>query len=282
MNIIEDKENKIINVSFDNFSEVAEFIATKQPDIEYYSETYRNPGFCDTTYHQAVKYMLNGWPEGIKRIDAMASQISEKIEVDKWHEGIQMDVVGDYIDMGQAIAGQPECFGRIELLPSEQKEILIIISVAYSCFIAENSIYNRGAAIVSLIETLRRKHRVVIQLNQRVEHSGPGASYGKKSPGVYTIDLTFNMDATKEFSRDLLAFYCANSAFLRRIIFKIEELLLETGKCGGNYGGPRGVYNPPKHAIVIDNMGNNYRQFDTMESSIQYIHNILKAYKERK
>ena len=278
-----EEKGREITLTFDNMYELFDYIQQNDKNKlgPYYSETYEKESyFCKWSWKEAVEMLGSGWKEGVDKMMDITANINDKISAKSADLDVYADVQGEFIDMGAVMEGVPECFGRMDLAPAKRSELYVMVSSAYSCGIHEDTIYNRGAAIVSLLEHLKNRYHVILQISQDVAGITPGRSpHGKyKYNTSYNISIKVNVDTSRDFSRDMAAFCLANPAFLRRIMFKVEELLLETNECGGGYGHPADVKDVPNHAIVFQSLIYNNKYFQDADSAAAYITKLLKQY----
>jgi len=269
---IKEIEQGKFEIEFENFMEVAEYCDN---DGNSHSCTYTRSDFCRDSFDEAVKMLTSGWKDGVKEIDKLSTRITRTIPTkDDFAYEIEHDVVGDYIDMGRYMTGEPECFGRIDILPLPKETINILVNMAVAWHIKQDIIYNRGAAITTLIEKLRRRYHVTLQFMHYAERS-----YGANPNNVKSIKMIFNMDLDNEFSRDLIAFYSANSAFVRRIAFRIMEKITKQQECGG-YGTCVPYKDIPKDTIYFREMIRETTDgiFNTTENAARYVERVLERY----
>jgi hypothetical protein len=218
---------------------------------------------CIYTWEQAIEMLRFGWKEGAERITEIANSFSGKLDVveEKAFE-IEYDVVGDYIDMGRFMSGEPECFGRIDIVEREKQSITVKVSASFAAHVKSSTIERRGAAILSLIEKLRRNNHVKLIIENKTYFN------------MYNKELTIqcHIDTHNEFSRDQLAFYLANSAFLRRILWNVKETVFDTNKAS-DYGSPR---DGEEGNFYFNSLTSNNYPWSNNSDATEYIEKLLK------
>jgi hypothetical protein len=251
-------KGKTIEMSFDSVSEILDYISDT-PESNY-SRGYNKPSFCPFTWEESIRLFREGWPDGVKDITFQADRINDQIDEASGY-GIEQDVTGDYIDVGSYLEGVPECFGKMVTAEGPKDEVEIIVSATVSARVDKSTVFNRGAAIASLIDQLRRTHFVKL-------------SFVVKVTGIMGSDITtyFHVNMQNEYSRDLIAFMAANAAYLRRIWFSVAEKVLERDECGG-YGHVSDI-TPPPGVIYFEGLTTN-EGWETIDEATQRVQAIL-------
>jgi hypothetical protein len=239
----------------------------KDTPESHHSREYSNHDFCKYSWDEAITMLKYGWHEGITKMKYAMDKINAKLdEVDGM--GILMDTEGDYLDIGSYLAGIPECFAKV--IPAEGFKRIIPVytgaSVVYS--ISQDNIYNRGAAIMALVERLLMTHRVDLVVYE----------FAEDVVGSKHIEAYFHIDTDNDFSHDSMAFYVANQSFLRRIMFSLDERVFNRSNCGG-YGSVNQNYHPelPKDCIHFPAMkpGAEADKFATIDKAKEEVQRIL-------
>jgi len=258
---------KLHKIEFDDYQDILNYLADyDNPNSN--AQTYDQPEFCKFSFDQALEMLKSGWPEGVKEVADITETITDKITRDA-ATTVSYDVTGDFLDVGTYLTGQPECWGLMETIEGPKNEIDIIVNVTYSYSVKQETIYNRGAAITALIDQLQKTHFVNVKFVQRVDDSG---SFNGKD-----FELTFNVNTKNDYSRDLIAFYAANSSFLRRLIFAIEEKYCKRDRCG-SYGcivKPDGI--DAKNTVYFKEVTND-SQWNTPETAAAEVKKLIEEY----
>lgn len=258
MNITKTKKGKTVEMSFESVSEILSYISDT-PESNH-SRNYNKPSFCPFTWEESIGLFREGWPDGVKDIAFQADRINDQIDEASGY-GIEQDVTGDYIDVGSYLEGVPECFGKMVTAEGPKDEVEIIVSATVSVRVDKSTVFNRGAAIASLIDQLRRTHFVKL-------------SFVVNVTGITGSDITtyFHVNMQNEYSRDLIAFMAANAAYLRRIWFSIAEKVLGRDECEG-YGSVSDI-TPPPGVIYFEGLTKN-EGWETIDEAIQRVQAIL-------
>lgn len=258
-----EKNPKDITIVFDGVTDVLEYI--KHVDAENHSVNYRDTYFCKFSWETAIELFRNGWKDGVNEIQNIQDKIESKLESSEQKSkfDVDYDVAGDFIDMGRVMTGEPECFGFVA--PQQKETIKIQVNITYNANIEQDTVYRRGAAITTVIEKLRERYHVVIEFIERANYSG---NYETE---FFTTIL--RVDTTNDFSRDTVAFCTANSAYLRRIGFAINEVALGYKSCGG-YGHTEDI-KPDANALYFPAIMTNNGPWATTETTTREINRIL-------
>ncbi len=272
--LIADIPNKVrsgqkVELHFYSVDSILEYI--KKADSMFpggtYSHTYPNGDFCSFSWQQSVEMLRSGWPEGVKEIDLKTKAIEHQIS--EVRPEYQHELQGDYLDIGHYLSGQPDCFMTVKPVEYERPEVDIMMNTSYSSGISQEVIINRGAAITALIDALQRDHFVNLVFVQRAT-----GYFGNKTE--MDVNIFFHVNTQNDYSRDLISFVAANPAWLRRIIFSVEEIALNERDCG-SYGTPQDII-PGKDSIYFPCLRSNseYKhRFITMESTIQEVERLI-------
>jgi len=250
-----------IRVEFSSASEILGYVAGVGRSNHSVSRGC-DSSFNPFTWKESVEMLKGGWPEGVKEIAFNTDKINDAIDEASGY-GIEYDTSGDYIDIGAFLEGTPECFGKVVTAEGPKETVKIVVAVTAAHYVDQELIRNRGAAICALVDQLRKTHfvslDVVINVNGCMRHD---------------IRTTFHLDMENGYSRDLLAFYIANPAMLRRIWFAIVEVATGHENCDGYGMVVEGE--PVKDAInfpMIDN--HNRHLWSTVESSAKQVQRML-------
>ena len=267
------KHGEYTRFEFYNHHEILDYVMqNEQP--EPYSKAAMSDRYCPYTWDETIENLKTGWPEGVGRMSEIAEKFKTRIAEDKAYS-INHDVTGDFLDIGRYMTGEPECFGCIIEEPRPTETLDITVEVGQPSANDSANIYNRGAAITALIDELQKQYFVNLKLIVKTEDSG------FMNPETYEnekMELIFYIDTQNEYSRDLLAFYLSNSAFLRRIIWSIFETYFKQDHvgCYGNYGKQR--YFPEGNELFFRALRRDLEKFENEEKSMAEISYILEQY----
>jgi len=174
-------------------------------------------------FETAIKLARTGWPKGLDKIRELKIQIDPIIskyfpKLD-YSEELYSNIVGGAVNIGNYINGVPDCMINFKPNYESLKEGKIlqrfIIGAGHISNINHDTIFNRGACIVSLVEAMLK---FGWQLELWYSHT-----VQKGNDNFYTSQILL-----KEFDQpadiDKLAFAFAHPSMLRRLIFSSEEL----------------------------------------------------------
>ena len=98
-------------------------------------------------FESAVKLLKEGWPEGRKKILNIKDQIEDDLVNQVKTININYDVVGEQVDVGLFLAGEPECMAVFDNKEGMGKGVVkIMVNITASANINKQLIINRGAA----------------------------------------------------------------------------------------------------------------------------------------
>jgi hypothetical protein len=206
---------------FEDSTELYEFISARGYDNNH-SHLPMSNSFCKYSWNEALEFLNTGWKEGVTDIDVRVNEIESAHT--KEAPTVQYDVEGNWIDIGAYLSGEPECMGNMIMAPAPKQTVTICVNCTASAYVQQEHIFNRGAAITAIIDQLLDKYFVDLQFTFDTSYRG----------GTHMI---FKVDTKNMYSRELVAFYSANSAFLRRVFFMVCEQLNKEADCG-SYGQP--------------------------------------------
>jgi len=268
------KNGKYTRLEFKNCQDIQGYLAKHYLD-DSVSHRDRTGTFCNYTWTEATRYLRSGWTEGIARVDEISTSLKSTITEDAETYNIQYDVTGDYIDMGRYMTGEPECFGSVTTEPMPMENLNITIDTCFSASVRQDCIYNRGAAITTIVDELQKKYFITLKLVARLGANERMLTNGKKDP----LEIVFNIDMKNEYSRDLLAFYTANSAFFRRICFAIMEIYFNRSSLG-SYGHVDALPRNENEVIFPAGSSEVNKKYQDKETTLREIKRVLKEYQK--
>lgn len=201
------------------FESVGEFLADACLGDHPDSHKPGNEDFSGTrTFKQAVALATKGWPEGRERLESLRAELESTVRraVEAKSATLAWDVVGDFIDVGRVLEGEPESCGSYaddEDGTAKTKVIRIVANVSALGLVEGPQIFSVGAAIYAAIDLIE-------SLGSRVELWL--ASGSQKCGGDRLNVLVKVKDAAQPFEGDRLAFYLCHPAGLRRLFFSVE------------------------------------------------------------
>ncbi len=203
------------------------------------------------TLDEAISLAEHGWPEGARLLSDTVKGIDIDDLVGQRHVPVFIpDFGGDEVDIDRYLQGEPENMLRQDVeYDANGKLATLYVNVTNSASVSSERIMRRGAVLLASHELLTR------------------AGY---SLGIIAVEAASKNDTHVEYhipivehgqyaNVDTLAFCLANPAFLRRLVFTLNEneddslrrTMSYVGR--GGYGMPtRMALEPRPHSFVID------------------------------
>lgn len=229
---------------FDTWDSMVDY--TLHPDCNTSGKGYSTtdtPEWCGTsTWEEAVELARSGYNAPLPEINRLSDEIQYNIGTGLMNSfETTYDSSGAEVDIGRYVSNDPDCM--IEAVPVRISKvgrvITILISGSYSAGTDLAAHSKRGAAIVSLIDTLERlQHSCEIWLQNTVF---------AESMRMNRFTTLVRLKAPEEpVDIPKLAFAIMHPASLRRVIFNVEDQESDTicatfgfrYKGLGNYGYP--------------------------------------------
>lgn len=186
-------------------------------------------------FAQAEQLARFGWADGLDRMDDVfrnvAAQVSGGDEIlARFCES------GEEVDVGMYLEGDPECMIEYVQSPSNKRVVRMVVSASFSGAVSRESIFNRGAAVMAVVDGLEdRGIRVELVLD-----------FSVTSRGANHYRTAIIKAAEEPMDRDRIVFAICHPSMLRRLIFRLHETESEAKwreLGGGSYGY---VLNPEK------------------------------------
>lgn len=199
-------------------------IAEQVPDKNH-SREYRSRDFCSDTYEKALEYMRSGYKCEADKLSRIYQKTKGLVEFKELT--YVKETNGLFFDVGEVLQGIPECwYAHGEDAP--KKVLDIYVDTQYHCGITQESVMNRGAAIVAVVDKLSQDYCVNL-------YGVIAADSGK----TWSHRVFIKID-TQPIDLDEIAFLFTCPAFVRRIYFGLAETWEKEDSlsyCG--YGKPR-------------------------------------------
>lgn len=213
-------EDKIVRFdSFDAFVEAAKIVPpTANPRDG--SRASRSPG--DTFYgvaqfDDAVALATAGWSDGARRCSELRASVDGAVReaVVSRKAGYGWEVVGDCVDIGKFLTGEPECW--LTSVPDGESTagpiVRLVANVAASASVGMESLFVRGAIVFAAIDVLESLgHRVELVVAR-------GTTVHGKTLNIFVTVKSAN----QPLDADRLAFCLCHPAFLRRLAWSVGE-----------------------------------------------------------
>lgn len=219
------------------------------PDGGAVASVYKEPSadwdMC-AGYDGAVRMAVRGWADGLRGIDSLlvaGSPDAGRLAFDVVH-----DVVGDTVDVGVFLEGEPECMSSY--VPTVKPVFELMLNVAASVGVSAETLQRRGAIVFGVCRSLELMgYSVGITANWSVER------------GDYYSEINVRVKEPSEYiTPEVAAFWLTHPACLRRVFFRIgESLSYDHRRAGGfikgsGYGQPTECRNIPGGCLYFGDM----------------------------
>ena len=254
-------------VTFESAEDIYEYIKDSPTDMVSHQEV--ESGFNLHEWPDVLDMLHTGYSEGAAELDATLETLTKGIgeqDRDVWN----MDVSGDFIDIGEYMTGSPECFMKQETIKEFGELVKIRVNVTFLAGVTTTTILNRGAVAMALVDAISKTNPVELEI---ILCSKSASTH---SPS-HLIDVRYKTTMEGGYSRDLVAFMLTHPDYMRRCGFAVRELIYPNGVAMG-YGSStdlskqeqaEGIYFPCLH----DN-----RDYKTMGKAIEKFKELLAPY----
>lgn len=177
-------------------------------------------------WKESKKLALTGWQEGLIEVDKFQARVNELITSKIIRHKPVYAVAGNYIDIGNYLSNDPECFIAKEYDENNHKGkiITIVCSISFSWTITPETIIQRGAMICALVDAIEYAgYRAEVIANVALAGNSSDRDGSNKDRDWLEIDVTIKK-ANQALNRIELAFCLAHPAMFRRVMFSIAEI----------------------------------------------------------
>jgi hypothetical protein len=221
-----------------------------------------NPDYSwtfDVSYDEAVKMLHDGWEEGVQKVTALAQPIpSVNRFVDKF------DFAGYRPDVPRYLSGDMRSMIRRGSERKPKPTMSIVVSIGVNCMVKARSMWNFGAAMVSLIDRLESK-------GVRVEVQALWVTETNTARTCLSVGLKRAEDALDISS---LAFSLSHPAMLRRLMFAALERTRQPYDrvygCSKSIIYETDMVIPTPGALYIGGIGSSGNACYTLSDALEY------------
>lgn len=178
--------------------------------------------FGSYTFDQAVALAKTGWAEGAARVSDIRSSLDRYVEASKVQACQQFawDVVGDFVDVGRVLSGEPEACGSYSQCETgrfgSQRVVRLYANLGVSAGVKAEAIFARGAVVLAAVDILE-------SLGLRVElWAAKATSRSSGAPAQHQVEVLVKA-ANQPVDVDRLAFVLCHNASLRRLFWSHQE-----------------------------------------------------------
>lgn len=211
------------------------------------------------------------WPAGRERMSQVVADAGRAAHMLPY--GDDQSVVGHTLVVPDYVSGIPDCWIQAE--EEDQTPILTIgVSVIASATCAADSMFNRGAAVLSLVDSLESQG---IRCKVSAVYCAQWTDSGKNHMTIEDVSVKNIGD---HWNLDKAAFMLAHPGFMRRILFGMVErgATVEARKITDNsYGIPCGTTHSKQikdamgYDIFIPELTRGDRRYETIEGALECV-----------
>ena len=212
---------KLIRHDFENIGDYVSFLGQNhRVTVNASSDSQAATAWNGSTKSlaDAVSLVDTGWAAGAAKVAKWSGKLSCFLDAARAVKARQFawDVVGDYVDVGKYLTGEPECFGAdVEEQDSTSGRIVSIrLNNCVSGALQPDAIIARGVAVlvaVDLLESCGRRCEVIVCQSTETSTLKVDGNIVVKRPSE-PVDL------------DRLAYSVAHPGFFRRLGFRFMEV----------------------------------------------------------
>lgn len=254
----------MIKENFTSFPEFVDKAIRGKSTLREMSRSSRRSGYDEWaggSWEDCAKLARTGWRKGAEKIEKMAAPLLTSITSHMRRQEIVFDVQGDSIDIGTFMTGFPEPFIRWDETELEAKTygkfVHVVCNVAASSYFTTEQLFSKGAAVCTVVDALEMTgHRVSVDVVSMVSPSSNyGYDYGNRRGSDDKYMLTVRVKEPEDsLNLESIAFACAHSGMLRRLIFSMEEQQPQAiiDRYGFSESGGYGVPEDPQKKLDCD------------------------------
>jgi len=222
---------------FESFDDFIDYVSNTRPVWEKSSLASEQDDFKfnqTDSFDHAVDLASNGWEAGRDLMSDVIDEFDSNLVHAIALETRELDVGGDFPDVGIAVTGDPVCMENVTMAETPSPVIRIGVSGTFNYKVKGKQVMYRGGAIASYVDALENQGwRVELVWNGQSVTSGTGK----------LDDLEFQImlkEANQPVDIDRLSFALAHPAMLRRLEFRLDETIADAEEnfCFG-YGSAR-------------------------------------------
>lgn len=213
----------------------------------------------------SLRMAVEGW-DGAAKVLSMASQVVDKVVTNIPRQVPELAVSGHYPDVGEFMAGAPECMIDLAEIADQSRQVKIVVNLCASGSVSASAMEARGLIALSCVDALEA-------LGIRCEVIAANCiSDGGTDLSLTTLTVKRPQDA---FNREQLAFFLVHPAAFRRLFFRALEVM--PGNLPRKFSAQRGCGYGHVVELPKENQGDiytpslRYSENPTQEEVIQKV-----------
>lgn len=211
------KKTNSLHLTFANTAELFAYCQTDNGQSK--ASEYVKVGSFNTFYdwQTCVRHAQTGWPDGLALVSDLSQAYLDKVGSGMIRETFQPAVSGLFFDVGLVLSGEPESW--LETVETEEpssgtKLITIALNATVSASVSGETIRQRGAAVLALVQLLEASGRSVRVLT----------GFALRSDSSAELSATLQLKGYGEtLDSDKLAFWLVAEDAFRRCFFRVAE-----------------------------------------------------------
>ena len=260
--------DKLVRLDFDGMGDLLEYL--KDIPKDNYSVTHCKNEWAGGSFKHAVDLARHGDPTRAQNIYEGVCKMKNEMLADdtSWRR----DVAGAYFDVGDFLAGEPECFWEQQDEPAKPV-VEVIVNASMNAAVEADVIRNRGAAAVALCDALANDGYTidlqVVQVSSKLPLQGRMFESVVHFPNN-PLDL------------DAVSYAVSNAGYVRRLGFGLKEMV--TGYSNLNpvcfYGMPDDIKPEAGQIYFTSSNHRSFSEYDyeTPERAARHILEALKDF----
>lgn len=232
------------------------------------SKGYQGSDFNPYSWEETMEALDKGWDgvDGmVEKVESLSASMLDSIGTDyRW------DVVGQFVDVGTFVTGNPECWIEQEPAITPKETIVIRVNVGTNANTTADTIVNRGAVIAALIDALYDRYFIDITFITNAK-----GVYGASRDQKKNIECRYHLNTKNGYSKNMVAFYSAHPALLRRMSFAVREIEFDVERRLGDYGSTDDIDSKGADIVFPQLAYGEESKYSTIEKSEKTLKEIL-------
>ncbi len=204
----------------------------------------------DTDLDAALKMGMAGgyWLEGAQDLQSVSLESGSYDDI-ILQPAYDLSVVGGCVDVGEFLAGNPECMLGLDDEGTTKPVITVMFVAGAAHYVTSTEKMNYGRAVLALVDSLEA-HGYSVELVAKMTYLHKGKSGRSKALTGVEADIVIKQ-AGEPWSASAVAFAMAHPAFSRRLGFRYCESKPESAPVTHSKYGRGDVINKPENGIFL-------------------------------